>query len=195
MLEQVEDGHRAEDLKMNVLQAIRFIVQAWDDVTAETISNCWRHTAILPDYTNANPRNLSEDINPTVDLVRDDIAKALQTLHFSDPMNINEFLTIPEEDIIYELPNNDQMITELVNMFKKTDVEEGIDNLDEVDDSTEPAIISVNVAIKSLETVRMFLLQQEDASKYIKLESQIEKFIRKKQISLAHQITLDQYLA
>ena len=48
MLEQVEAGERAQDLKMDVLQAIRYVIQGWNNVTAETIYNCWRHTGILP---------------------------------------------------------------------------------------------------------------------------------------------------
>ena len=48
MLEQVETGERAQDLKMDVLQAIRYVIQGWNNVTAETIYNCWHHTGILP---------------------------------------------------------------------------------------------------------------------------------------------------
>jgi hypothetical protein len=40
MLEQVEADERAQDLKMSVLQAIQYIIQGWNNVTAETISNC-----------------------------------------------------------------------------------------------------------------------------------------------------------
>ncbi|CAG8793776.1 2456_t:CDS:1, partial [Gigaspora rosea] len=39
MLQEVENGQRAEDLKMNVLQAIHFIIQGWDEVKANTIRN------------------------------------------------------------------------------------------------------------------------------------------------------------
>ena len=39
----------------------------------------------------------------------------------------------------------------------------------------------------------MFLLQQENASEQIKLVGKIEKFIKKKQINLMQQTTIDQY--
>ena len=61
MLQYVETGNRAEDLHIDVLQAIRFIIQAWDEVNAKIISNCWHHTKILPD-ANVDFRNISEDI-------------------------------------------------------------------------------------------------------------------------------------
>ncbi|EXX72372.1 hypothetical protein RirG_069910 [Rhizophagus irregularis DAOM 197198w] len=59
MLQYVETGNRAEDLRMDVLQAIRYIIQAWEEVDAEIIHNCWHHTKILPD-ANVNLRNISE---------------------------------------------------------------------------------------------------------------------------------------
>jgi hypothetical protein len=40
MLEQVEVGERTQDLKMSVLQAIQYIIQGWNNVTAEIIYNC-----------------------------------------------------------------------------------------------------------------------------------------------------------
>ena len=104
---------------------------------------------------------------------------------------MKEFLTIPEEDITYEVLEDDQIIAELVNIFKSG--ENNINDLDEMDDSTEIPIISTNVAFKSLENIRTFLLQQEDTNEHIKLMSIIEKFIRKQKINLMQQITIDQY--
>lgn len=40
MLEQVEVGQLIQDLKMNILQAIQFIIQSWDEISANTIQNC-----------------------------------------------------------------------------------------------------------------------------------------------------------
>jgi hypothetical protein len=39
--------------KINVLQAIYLITEAWENITVETIKNCWRHTGILPDEHHA----------------------------------------------------------------------------------------------------------------------------------------------
>ena len=41
--------------------------------------------------------------------------------------------------------------------------------------------------------IRMFLLQQENASEQIKLVGKIEKFIKKEQINLMQQTTIDRY--
>jgi hypothetical protein len=37
-----------EPAKINVLQAIHLTKAAWEEITTETIKNCWRHTEILP---------------------------------------------------------------------------------------------------------------------------------------------------
>ncbi|CAB5386061.1 unnamed protein product [Rhizophagus irregularis] len=111
MLQYVEAGNRAEELRIDVLQAIRFIIQAWDEA--------------------------------------------------------EEFLNIPEENVVYEVPKDNQVIEELVYLFKNTD-KKNMD-LDEMDDSDEIPIISPSAAISSLEIVRTFLLQQDNAEEYVKL--------------------------
>ena len=40
MLEQVEAGQFIQDLKMDVLQAIQYIIESWNEVTTNTIKNC-----------------------------------------------------------------------------------------------------------------------------------------------------------
>ena len=59
------------------------------------------------------------------------------------------------------------------------------------DDSTEMETISINVVLKNLDTIHKFLLQQENANKYIKLIDTIENFVRSKQT----QTTIDQYFS
>lgn len=187
MLQYVEAGNRAEDLRLDVLQAIRFIIQAWDDVDANVIRNCWRHTKILPDAS----VDSSEDIRQQENLVFSDIANTLQALNLSHPMQAEEFLNIPDESVVYEVPKDDQIIEELVYLFGDTD-KENVD-LEETDDSNEKPIISTNVAISSLENVHTFLLQQDNAEEYIKLVRKVENFLRFKKTTSMQQANIDAY--
>ena len=93
-------------------------------------------------------------------------------------MKVKEFLTISEEDDVYEILEDDQIITELVNTFKSN--RNGIENLDNMDDSIEVLTVSINVTLKSLENICTFLFQQENANEYIKSIDKIGKFIKKK---------------
>jgi len=190
LLQHVEAGNRAEDLRMNVLQAIRFIIQAWGEINSEIIHNCWWHTKILPDVE-VDLRNISEDIHRNERLMLDDLADALQALNLPNPMQAEEFLNIPEEKIVYEIPKDDKIIEELVSLFKNTD-KENMD-LDEMDDSDETPVISTSAAIASLETVHKFLLQQDNTEEYLKLVGKIEKFFRVKKTSLLRQTDINAY--
>ena len=190
MLEQVEAGERAQDLKMDVLQAIRYVIQGWNNVTAETIYNCWRHTGILPINTDIE---LDFPLDDDYEIFDDELTNALKALNFSNMMELEEFLTIPEEKIVCEILDDDEIITDLVNNFKKKSNEEETNNLDEMDDSIEEEVISFNAALKSLKKVHTFLLQQEYASEHLKLANTIEKFIKKKRINSMQQTTINQY--
>src|ERR1044071_9369277 len=67
MLEQVEAGQFIQDLKMNVLQAIQYIIQGWNEVTAEIIYNCWHHTKILSNTEHLDGIEADDDDNTEVD--------------------------------------------------------------------------------------------------------------------------------
>jgi hypothetical protein len=194
MLEQVEAGEHAQDLKMSVLQAIQYIIQGWNNVTIETIYNYWRHIKILPIDTNVNPDFPLDDHEVDDHEVSDELTNALKALNFSDIMELEEFLNISEENIICEILDNDEIITEIVDNFKKKLNEKNTnDDLDEIDDSIEEEVINFSVALKSLKKVHTFLFQQEYAHEHLKLVDTIEKFIRKKQKNSMQQTTIIQY--
>ncbi|CAG8670287.1 4243_t:CDS:1, partial [Cetraspora pellucida] len=124
----------------------------------------------------------------------EELAKNLEDLNFSDAMNIEEYLAIPNEDIVYEVPDEDQIIINLIETFRRNDGEDD-ENQEVANDSVEKEIISPNVALNSLENIHTYLLQQEDASEYIKLVGIIEKFINIKKKHLMKQSTMNQYLS
>ncbi|CAG8823671.1 12366_t:CDS:2, partial [Dentiscutata erythropus] len=117
MLQEIKNGKHAENLKMNVLQAIYFLIQSWDEVSTSTIRN----------YP-----------------VLNDILNALKTLNLPDSMPVEEFLAIPKKNVVYEVLSDDQVITDLVETFRAdepTTVE-----LEDIDDSLEIPIVSANTA-------------------------------------------------
>src|SRR6185369_15115251 len=103
----------------------------------------------------------------------DDLSEMINKLHLSDPMQVDEFLFIPDEDIVYDISDDNQLIRETAETFKE-DIDEV--NVDEMDDSTEIPIVSASSALKSLENVRWFLLQQESANEQIRQLNSLERF-------------------
>jgi len=67
-------------------------------------------------------------------------------------MEVEEFLTVPEEDVVYGVTDNNQIITD-AEIFKE-------ENSNNVEDSTEVAIISASAASKALETVQTYKKMQ-----------------------------------
>jgi len=192
MLKQVEDGMDAQDLKMDILQAIKYIIQGWNEVIATTIKNCWRHTNLIPYWDNPADSEESEDEVSLEDPLLEELSKNIEDLNFSNPMRVEEYLNNPDEDIVYEIPDDDQIISDLVETFGERS-DEIENNPEEVDDSVEEEIISPNDALKSLENIRTFLFQQESASEYINLVSVIEKFINVKKKDSMKQSTISRY--
>ncbi|CAG8648071.1 5878_t:CDS:1, partial [Cetraspora pellucida] len=103
----------------------------------------------------------------------------------------DEFLSISKKDIVYEVPNKNQIIGELIDTFRQVNITN--DDLEIEDNSVEILIISANIAIKSLETVCMFLFQQNTADKYIKTIKKVEKFIKQKKIYQIKQSKINDY--
>ncbi|CAG8604768.1 15733_t:CDS:1, partial [Dentiscutata heterogama] len=109
----------------------------------------------------------------TTDPVLED---ALEALDFLDSIQVDEFLAIAKENIVYEVPSDDQVITELVKTFRTNNPI--VIDLEDADDSCEIPMVNANMANTSLKTVRMFLLQEEGTEEYINILRKIENFIR-----------------
>lgn len=190
MLEHVEAGEAAQDLKMDVLRAIRYIIYAWDEITGDTIRNCWHHTKILPAIANADLRNLAENVRQTTDPELDDLAKALDALQLPDPMPLDEFLNPPDENIVNEVLDDEHIISGLIDIFMEEPDPQNA-SADDIDDSVEVPAVTISAAASSLEIVSSFLLQH--GSDLLKLSGAIGRFITEKRLGSLRQTTLDQY--
>ncbi len=62
-------------------------------------------------------------------------------------MKVKEFLIIFKKDNVFEILKDDQIIENLVNIFKKFD-KENINNINKMNDSMKIPIISNNVILK-----------------------------------------------
>ncbi|CAG8547800.1 1700_t:CDS:2, partial [Dentiscutata heterogama] len=149
----------------------QYSLECWKEVTAKIIKNCWRKTVILP---------ISADsIQSRNDPVCDKLIEVLNSLSFPNTIEVDEFLNIPDKNIIYEVSDN-KVIEELVNIFNSEGTNESseMDNSDELDNSIELPIISATAALENLKSIRLFLLQQDEVNKQLKLIDSLEKFIK-----------------
>ena len=101
---------------------------------------------ILPDAS------FPDDIYEDDDLMLDDeLTRVIEALNLSNRMRVREFITIPEEEVVYEIPE----ILEIADLFNRRT---SINHPDEIDDSIEVETICINEASQSLKNIRMFLL-------------------------------------
>ncbi|CAG8622851.1 19218_t:CDS:2, partial [Racocetra persica] len=123
-----------------------------------------RERILIALYANADG---SHKLNPLID----DLATMIENLYFSDPMQVEEFLSILNENIAYEIPDDDHAISELIEIFKKSnDIEDSdVIDIDETDNSLEIPMISADSTLEGLETTYMYLLQQDNISEQLKL--------------------------
>ena len=80
MLEQVEAGELVQDLKMNVLQAIQFIIRSQSKITAKTIQHYWNHTKIL--FNNVFLNKIYEDDS----MLNNELTNAIEALNLPNRM-------------------------------------------------------------------------------------------------------------
>ena len=85
------------------------------------------------------------------------------------------------------------IIEELVDTYKKPS-DMHIDD-SEIDDSTEPPIVNVKDAIKSLELVRSFLQQQEDSKELLNHVNALDYYIDLKLMNAKKQTTIDNFFS
>ena len=190
MLNLFEDGKDIHKEKINIKEAIDYLVDAWKQVTEETIHNCWKKTGILPSSTDEDIGNATQIQQNSADheeVKINQIIEEIEKLN-DDPYNallknaltdyFQELEEVPTEDIL-----NDDDIIQLV----QKEIHEDDDTND--DSEEEPMLISPNEALKSLQTWITFFDQQpidefniEDGyvfKKYLNLVRRLEVQSRK----------------
>jgi len=127
--------------------------------------------------------------------VTNELSETINALGLSAAMEVEELLTFPDENIVYEMPKDTRKLANLFATDNLTGEDVfGTENLDE-DDSIEVSVITASTALRSLENVKMFLLQQADTSEQIRLVGILEKFIEEKKVGQLQQTYIDEYFA
>ncbi|CAG8652370.1 9720_t:CDS:1, partial [Dentiscutata heterogama] len=75
------------------------------------------HTKILSADANSDLQNSFKNFYQITDPILNNIIDVLRALNLPDPIQIKEYLAIPEKNIVYKILSNDYVITELVKIF------------------------------------------------------------------------------
>ena len=104
LIHKLENDMRPD---VNLKEAIRFLTQAWNSVTPETVTNCWKHTGIVAsdvvEERTADPTNHLEALLATPSMSRAHPMSAQDFLNIDDHLETGE--TLADDDIIALVTN------------------------------------------------------------------------------------------
>jgi hypothetical protein len=162
ILKLFEEGKDINKEKVNIKEAVDYLADAWENVSSDTIFNCWVKTGILPstnDNDIANATQIQQDIldnevGDTNQFIEDLGAASDKPLAASLADALNDFCDLKEEILTEDVLNENDIIKLI-----QEEMNEEKDNSDDSEDDL--VLVSLDDAIKSLQTWVTFFEQQE----------------------------------
>jgi hypothetical protein len=144
---------------ITIKHAIKYTTKAWENVTSQTIINCWKKTAILPldvDENSIEIQSATSFLDSSKNNDENDLQSLINELDFANPLSGTEYLSIDEveknDNDNYEDLSNEE---EIISMLKLNEEEE-----DDDDNIKEIPLVSSQDALLAIENVNLFVEQQ-----------------------------------
>jgi len=183
-----------DPVEIDIKKCIKYVAQAWDNITQETIENCWLKANILPkmdeneidlDDYHADTRIYSMH---TKEL--EEIQVLIDKLDFENPFSAEEFIQFDNLEITTEIPSNEEILKVVLPNDQKKEIEEPTDPLPPV---------THNDAIEHYDKVILYLEQQESnfdmKKEELKFIKKLKKEALKQRFISARQIKLDGFIS
>ena len=161
--------------KINLKDAFIYTVMAWNNVSCETISNCWRKAGYVASGYDVDIGNDDAEEN--------DIEEAIKALDLPDAVHIEEFISIQssENEILYAIVDSSNPELLLSNS-KITEVEETSDEINE-DQRPQENKVELSIVLKHFEELKAFITSDEHLHKNVLFAlSELEVYMGKKVI-------------
>ena len=161
---------------VSVLDAIRWIKQAWEDVSTKTITNCFHHCGAFPSQEDEDQGDPFADLDDTQD---PDIANLNELVTRLNPEITAEQYLEDEEglstcdlfDGITDANWHEQLRSAAVDstVAKRVELHEDSDSSGDEDDSEHSSITTIDTAMTLTRDLQLFLLEQgeENAAEYL----------------------------
>ncbi|KAF2164155.1 hypothetical protein M409DRAFT_25501 [Zasmidium cellare ATCC 36951] len=176
MADEVEEER--DPLKtMNLLKAIRFVIRAWHEVSTQTITNCWNHSAIA---LQAQPymqqqSTLPAQASEALALLEQQLQGLQQQQVIRQRMSIQQLLYVPEEDVV---DNLDDLAEQIAQQFEPIPPEES--DQEEVEQLPR---IHASQALKLLRQLRLHEEQSDDCnSSWLQSLDKYEKVVQQRAV-------------
>lgn len=178
----IDSYDAGKPIEVQLNQAIRFVRQAWNDLSPSTIVNCWKHVKILPDHPAADVEVLNPSPPTDFGNIFERMAQILET-PAENIMAVNEFLGCDESVSTGEELTEEEIIDLVTNVDNPASDALGDATVDDDDmDSQEPVRPPTNFEAKmALDVVIRFLESRDPADGIIKkvfdISSEIDRLV------------------
>ena len=192
VLAHMDDIATALDISrsVNVLSALTWIAQAWDETPSDIISKCFAHAGFPMEGSDVtvDDVNLSELTSLAYEISKDCSTSDFSTL--DDDLRTYETLREDWEQVLMNMAEGKCSTAEDEEEEAEAEVEDPVDG--------EPSLIitSYKDAVKSLQDIRSFVMTKSDGADLLGLLAKAESVIVGKlylQASTARQATLDDF--
>ena len=191
VLAHMDDTSSASDISrsVNVLNALTWIAQAWDETPSDIVSKCFAHAGFTVEGSGlVDDTDLSE-LNSLTHVI-------------SNNCSASDFVAIDDDLCTYETLGNDWeevLLSKAKDDGSELDAAEDEDEEetdDRADNDPEPVITCYKDAIKSLQDIQSFVMTRSDGAELLGLLTKAESVMERKlyqQASTSRQATLDEF--
>ncbi|MEW8546499.1 MAG: transposase, partial [Candidatus Thiodiazotropha sp.] len=147
---------RKEQVKINVLDALYFLQQAWRSVTQQTIANCYGHAGF----------KINDDVSQTESTANDDDEDPLDDLPLArligNNITIDEYVSVDDNVPVCDVLTEDSIVDDIIAARPTSAACDG-DGDDDDDEQADEAPVeppSSDMALSACDTLRHFLQGQ-----------------------------------
>ena len=149
MLAQIEASPTASNYKPNVLDAIRMVSAAWDEVKPDTVKNCFRKAGWRKGDENSTDLNDDEDDIP--------LAVLRERLSLPETMTFEDYINVDSDLATEEVLTEDELFASLRTTPQTTQGKEEEEEEEDEENQTENPVCSLADAKVHLQEVRRYL--------------------------------------
>lgn len=180
--------------EIDIRKCIKYAAQAWDNVTNDTIKNCWLKAGIMPEYDDesVDSEDHEDDADILLELERlrelEEVQVLIDKLDFENPFTAEEFVLYDDSEITTGMISDDEILRA---------VQPNNQEKEEIEEETLPTI-TYNEVIECYDKVILYLQHQEknygSNEEDIRLIKKLKKEALRERFGSTKQINLDNFV-
>lgn len=181
-LDHERDPHKT----VNILKSIRWIIRAWDEVTPQTIANCWQHSKL--DVNPPSGSLIQSQRQEASNEIQEQLHRLQQSHYIREAMSLQQIL-LPTDEVIED--SSEDLVEQIAQQYEP---------VQEVDSEPEELEVLPRIradqALKLLQQLRLHEEQADDCNtQWISSLDSYERILQRRQFEGLQQGTLVNWLA